>query len=64
MTVNADSSMQVLAEEAVKVDQLDAQAIREGLAKAQSAYSSASNENAKAQAQIAVEAFEAMSSAV
>ncbi len=62
--MNSDSSVQVLAEEAVTVNQLDPQAVRDGLAKAQSELSSASSEHAKAEAQIAVEAFEAMAAAI
>ncbi|VDL96498.1 unnamed protein product [Schistocephalus solidus] len=64
VTVNHDSTIQVLAEEAVTLDQLDPQAIRDGLNKAQSEFSAAQGDKAKAKAQINLEAFEAMSAAV
>lgn len=60
VTINDDSSVQVLAEEAVPVEYLDSAAAREGLAKAQQELSSASGEQAKAEAQIAVEVNEAL----
>ena len=60
MTINDDSSVQVLAEEAVPVDSLDANAAREALSKAQQRLASASDEVAKAEAQIAVEVSEAI----
>lgn len=64
VTVNSDSSMQVLAEEAVTIDQLDPQAVRDGLAKAQSEFNSASGDVAKAEARIILEAFETMAANV
>ncbi|VDD79706.1 unnamed protein product [Mesocestoides corti] len=64
VTVNADSSLQILAEEAATLDQLDPQAVRDGLAKAQSQLSSATTDQAKAEIQISIEAFEAMANAV
>lgn len=60
MTINDDSSVQVLAEEAHPVDSLDIAACRELLSKAQSQLGSASTEVAKAEAQIAVEVGEAL----
>lgn len=60
VTINEDASVQVLAEEAVSVDSLDAQAAREALSKAQQQLASASDEVAKAEAQIAVEVSEAI----
>ncbi|RWS04251.1 ATP synthase subunit delta-like protein [Dinothrombium tinctorium] len=60
VTINDDSSVQVLAEEAVPVDWLDAKAAREVLTKAQSDLDSAANEQAKAEAMIAVEVGEAL----
>ena len=60
ITVNDNSSVQVLAEEAVPVEHLDAQACREVLSKAQQDLGSASSEQAKAEAQIAVEVGEAL----
>ena len=60
ITVNEDSSVQVLAEEAVPVDWIDPQNAREILAKAQSDLSQANTEEAKAEAQIAIEVGEAL----
>ncbi len=60
VTINDDSSVQVLAEEAVPLDSLDAQAAREALSKAQQQLSSATDEVSKAEAQIAVEVSEAI----
>uniref|UniRef100_A0A1B6EML8 F-ATPase delta subunit n=1 Tax=Cuerna arida TaxID=1464854 RepID=A0A1B6EML8_9HEMI len=64
VTINEDSSVQVLAEEACEVDQLDSSAIREILSKAQSEYASATNEEAKEEAAVVVEVAEALSKAV
>ena len=58
VTINEDSTVQVLAQEAFPVERLDAQACREGLTKAQQQLSSASTEEAKAEAQIAIEVHE------
>ncbi len=60
VTINDDSSVQVLAEEAVPVEHLDNHAAKEGLAKAQQELNSASGDVAKAEAQIAVEVNEAL----
>lgn len=60
VTINEDSSVQVLAEEAVPVENLDMQAARETLNKAQQQLSSASDEVARVEAQIAVEVSEAI----
>lgn len=60
VTINDDSSVQVLAEEAHPVEDLDIAACREILSKAQSDMGSASTEVAKAEAQIAVEVGEAL----
>lgn len=60
VTINDDSSVQVLAEEAHPVEDLDIAACRDILSKAQSAMGSASTEVAKAEAQIAVEVGEAL----
>lgn len=59
ITVNEDSSVQVLAEEAHLVEDLDLSAARETLQKAQSELSAASGE-AKEEAAIAVEVAEAI----
>ncbi|CAG4948439.1 unnamed protein product [Colias eurytheme] len=58
ITVNDDSSVQVLAEEAHPLENLDRSAAQEALSKAQSEFNSASNEKAKAEAAIAVEVAE------
>lgn len=60
ITVNEDSSVQIIAEEAHPVESLDASAARDVLSKAQSELSSASTETAKAEAQIAIETAEAL----
>uniref|UniRef100_A0A336KXP7 ATP synthase F(1) complex subunit delta, mitochondrial n=1 Tax=Culicoides sonorensis TaxID=179676 RepID=A0A336KXP7_CULSO len=60
ITVNDDSSVQVLAEEAHPVENLDASAARECLSKAQQELSSASDDKKRAEAAIAVEVAEAL----
>uniref|UniRef100_A0A0A9YLN4 F-ATPase delta subunit n=1 Tax=Lygus hesperus TaxID=30085 RepID=A0A0A9YLN4_LYGHE len=60
VTINEDSSVQVLAEEAHAVEDIDAAAAREQLTKAQSEASRASSEIEKAEALIAVEVAEAI----
>ena len=60
VSINEDSSVQILAEEACTLDQLDASAARDVLSKAQSDLSSASTDVAKAEAAIAVEVGEAL----
>ncbi|KAG8227642.1 hypothetical protein J437_LFUL008719 [Ladona fulva] len=60
VTINDDSSVQIIAEEAVPVEQLDSNAAREVLSRAQSELSSASTDEAKAEAAIAVEVGEAL----
>ena len=58
ITINDDSSVQILAEEAHPVEDLDAGAAQQALSEAQSMLSSASTDEAKAEAQIAVETAE------
>lgn len=58
ITVNEDSSVQVLAEEAHELESIDRGAAQEALSKAQSQLSSASTDQAKAEAAIAVEVAE------
>ena len=58
VTINEDSSVQVLAEEAHKLEDLDVNEAKKALQEAQSSVSSASDEVAKAEAQIAVEVAE------
>ncbi|XP_018575145.1 ATP synthase subunit delta, mitochondrial [Anoplophora glabripennis] len=60
VTINDDSSVQILAEEAHPVENLDVSAARDILSKAQSQLSSASTDEARAEAQIAVEVGEAL----
>ncbi|XP_058127418.1 ATP synthase subunit delta, mitochondrial-like [Anopheles ziemanni] len=60
VTVNEDASVQVLAEEAHPVEDLDTSACREILSNAQSQLSSASGDTDRAEAAIAVEVAEAL----
>ncbi|XP_055661149.1 ATP synthase subunit delta, mitochondrial [Falco peregrinus] len=60
VTVHADSTVQVLAEEAVTMDMLDLVTAKSNLEKAVSEMAAASDEAAKAEAQIKVEANEAL----
>ncbi|KAJ8674584.1 hypothetical protein QAD02_005846 [Eretmocerus hayati] len=60
VTINDDSSVQVLAEEAHPVESLDGSAARDLLSKAQQQLSSASSDVEKAEAAIAVEVAEAL----
>ncbi|XP_015591821.1 ATP synthase subunit delta, mitochondrial [Cephus cinctus] len=60
VTINEDSSVQILAEEAHPVDSLDNSAARDILSKAQQQLSSASSEKEKAEAAIAIEVAEAL----
>ena len=64
VTVNADSSVQLLAEEAFALDKLDLKAAQEQLAEAQRSLSSASSDLQKAEAQIAAETAEAVIRAI
>lgn len=59
-TIKADSSAEVQAVEAIKLDELDAQLARKGLDDANAALAKASGEREKAEAQIAVEVNEAI----
>jgi len=60
VTVHADSSVQLLAEEACLVADIDLNAAREALAGANASLASARDEVEKAEAQIAVETAEAI----
>ncbi|XP_041912052.1 ATP synthase subunit delta, mitochondrial [Alosa sapidissima] len=60
VTVNADSSVQLLAEEAVTLDSLDLPSAKANLEKAQADLLGVSDEAARAEIQIAVEANEAI----
>ena len=50
VTINADSSVQILAEEAVPTDWLDVNAARDTLSSAQAEWARATTEQAKAEA--------------
>ena len=63
VTVNGDSSMQIIAEEAVPVAELDLAAAKSGLDKA-SAKLGSSNDAEKAEAEISVETFTQMIKAI
>merc|ERR1711997_1424606 len=58
ITINEDSSVQILAEEAHSVDAIDANEAKAALSEAQASAASASTDVAKAEAQIAVEVAE------
>lgn len=58
ITVNVDSSVQVLAEEAHPVEDIDSRAAQEALSKCQSELSSAKDDQARAEATLAVEVAE------
>ena len=60
VTINEDSSLQVLAEEAVLLEQLDMSEARQGLDSAQNAAATATSEEDKAEALIAAECYEAI----
>ncbi|XP_076355919.1 ATP synthase, delta subunit [Tachypleus tridentatus] len=64
VTINDDSSVQVLAEEVVPVDHLDHQACKEGLHKAHQDLGSATTDEARTEAQIAIEVHEALVKAI
>ncbi|KAI1883155.1 hypothetical protein AGOR_G00242310 [Albula goreensis] len=60
VSVNSDSSVQLLAEEAVPLDSLDLAAAKANLEKAQSDLLSTADEAARAEFQISIEANEAI----
>ncbi|KAK7605195.1 hypothetical protein V9T40_007053 [Parthenolecanium corni] len=64
VTVNDDSSVQILAEEAHPLENFDLQAANEALREAEQKFSSASSEKDKAEAQIALEAGQAIVAAI
>ena len=64
VAVNADATVQLLAEEAFPLDAMDPRAAEEALSSAKSALASASNEVEKATAQIQVDTAEAIIRAV
>jgi len=64
VTVNKDSGVQVLAEEACRIEDLDLQAIRDGFKKAQQDFNSAKDEQERAATQISIETYDALQKAV
>lgn len=64
ITVNVDSSVQVLAEEAHPLEDLDPRFAQEALSAAQSELSSAKDDKARAEATLAVEIAETIVKAV
>ena len=64
VTVNPDSSVQLLAEEAFALEKLDIKAAQEQIVEAQKQLSSARDELAKAEAQVALETAEAVVRAI
>ncbi|KAL9950478.1 hypothetical protein ACROYT_G042976 [Oculina patagonica] len=64
VTINADSTVQILAEEAHPLDRFDHQTVNQQLEQAQQSLSSASGEEDKAKAQIAVECLDALNKAL
>merc|ERR1712048_251227 len=58
ITINEDASVQILAEEAHSLENLDANEAKAALAEAQASVASAGSDAAKAEAQIAVEVAE------
>merc|ERR1711872_739177 len=64
ITINDDSSVQILAEEAHKVEDLDGSAAKQVLSDAQSALNAAKDDLERAEAQIAIEVGEALVKAI
>ncbi|KAK4879333.1 hypothetical protein RN001_007479 [Aquatica leii] len=64
VTINDDSSVQIIAEEAAALEELDSAAAKDTLNKAMSQLSSATSDKEKAEATIAVEVAEAIVKAI
>lgn len=64
VTINEDSSVQVLAEEAHPVENLDLSAAKEALSSAQNSLASAKDDKERAEAAIEVETAEAVVQAI
>ncbi|CAH8493292.1 unnamed protein product [Dicrocoelium dendriticum] len=64
VTVNSDSSIQIITEEAAALDDFDARAVSEGFHRTQSELSTAQTDLARAELQIALEAYEQLNQAV
>lgn len=62
--VNSDSVLNVTVLEACALDELDAEAVKVGLAQYSAAYASATDDYAKSEAEIGVEVYQAMSYAI
>ena len=63
-SVNAESVLNVSVLEAVTLDELDAEAVKTGLAQYTAAYAAATEDYAKSEAEIGVEVYQAMSYAI
>ena len=59
-----ESVLQLSVLEAVEIEDLDAEAVKVGLAQYQAAYASATEDYAKSEAEIGVEVYQAMSFAI
>ncbi|XP_060569210.1 ATP synthase subunit delta, mitochondrial-like, partial [Ruditapes philippinarum] len=64
VTVNNDSTVQILAEEAYPLDSFDSKAVASSISNANTALSSAKNDEEKAEAQIALDCLEEISKAM
>jgi F-type H+-transporting ATPase subunit delta len=64
VSVNSDSSVQLLAEEAFTIDKLDIKSAQEQLSEAQKQLSSSRDDKEKAEAQISIETAEAVIRAI
>ncbi|KAJ7381986.1 ATP synthase subunit delta, mitochondrial [Desmophyllum pertusum] len=64
VTINDDATVQILAEEAHPLDRFDAQAVSQQLDQAQQSLASASSDEDKAKAQVAIECLDALSKAL
>ena len=62
--VNSDSVLNVTVLEACALDEIDAEAVKVGLAQYSAAYASATDDYAKSEAEIGVEVYQAMSYAI
>ena len=63
-SIGADSKLSISALEASLVEDLDAESVKAGLAQYQAAYANATEDLAKAEAEIGVEVYQAMSYAI
>ncbi len=64
VTVNPDSTIDIVAEEAATLDQLDAQAAKAGLDQFVGEFSRASNDLERAKAEIGIDVYRAMTIAL